>query len=80
MIYRNTKTGAVVDSPCVISGGDWIGENVDDEKADDDIRLSEMTVAKLKEFAAELDIDLGEATKKDDIIKVIMESDAVEVE
>ena len=23
MIYRNSKTGAVIDSPCVISGGDW---------------------------------------------------------
>lgn len=24
MRYRNTKTGAVIDSPCTISGGDWI--------------------------------------------------------
>ena len=23
MIYKNTKTGAVIDSPCNISGGDW---------------------------------------------------------
>jgi hypothetical protein len=26
MIYRNTKTGAVIDSSCVISGGDWVKE------------------------------------------------------
>lgn len=26
MKYRNTKTGAVIDSPCVISGGDWVTE------------------------------------------------------
>lgn len=23
MRYKNTKTGAVIDSPCSISGGDW---------------------------------------------------------
>ena len=23
MIYKNMKTGAVIDSPCTISGGDW---------------------------------------------------------
>lgn len=23
MIYKNMKTGAVIDSPCNISGGDW---------------------------------------------------------
>ena len=23
MRYRNTKTGAIIDSPCTISGGDW---------------------------------------------------------
>lgn len=24
MKYKNTKTGAIIDSPCKISGGDWI--------------------------------------------------------
>lgn len=24
MIYKNTKTGAIIDSPCKISGGDWV--------------------------------------------------------
>jgi len=24
MKYKNTKTGAIIDSPCIISGGDWI--------------------------------------------------------
>lgn len=24
MEYRNTKTGAIIDSPCIISGGDWV--------------------------------------------------------
>lgn len=26
MRYRNTKTGVVIDSPCFISGGDWVAE------------------------------------------------------
>ena len=26
MIYRNTKTGAIIDSPCIVRGGDWVAE------------------------------------------------------
>lgn len=26
MKYKNTKTGAIIDSPCNISGGDWVAE------------------------------------------------------
>lgn len=26
MRYRNLKTGAIIDSPCSISGGDWVAE------------------------------------------------------
>ena len=26
MQYRNTKTGAIIDSSCAISGGDWVSE------------------------------------------------------
>lgn len=67
MIYKNTKTGAMLDSPCVISGGDWVEEG----KSSDVPDLSKRTVAELKEMAAEAGIDLGEATRKDDIIAVI---------
>lgn len=31
MIYINTKTGAVIDSPLTISGGDWVIENCQNE-------------------------------------------------
>ena len=24
MLYKNIKTGAVIDSPCIIRGGDWV--------------------------------------------------------
>lgn len=27
MRYRNLKTGAIFDSPCIISGGDWVAED-----------------------------------------------------
>ncbi|AGR47454.1 hypothetical protein ABOUO_8 [Brevibacillus phage Abouo] len=39
--------------------------------------IDKMTVAELKEYAIQHDIDLGEATKKDDILAVIkgVESD-----
>lgn len=32
MRYRNTKTGAIIDSLCVISGGDWIKEEPEVEE------------------------------------------------
>lgn len=99
MLYRNTKTGAVIDTSCTVVGGDWINAekeaelNSENDASEDEeekresggskeetIDLSEMTVAELKEFAAENEIDLGSATRKDDIIKIIAESDAVEVE
>jgi hypothetical protein len=95
MLYRNIRTGAEFDSPCPISGEDWIPvppENntvsagrgkgfdfdllvVDEEYAgkakQEEINLSEMTVAQLKEYALENEIDIGKATKKADIIKAI---------
>lgn len=26
MIYRNNKTGAVIETDCIVSGGDWVEE------------------------------------------------------
>lgn len=43
MRYKNTKTGSVIDSPCTISGGDWVVydeneviQNKQDENKKDD--------------------------------------------
>ncbi len=82
MCYKNTKTGVVIDSPCAISGEDWVpirgdlkAEPVALEKmaeSKEDIQLSKMKVKELKNLAAELEIDLGNATRKDDIIAVIL--------
>lgn len=86
MRYRNTKTGAIIDSPCTLSGGNWVTEeefeeltamDEDNEDLEDDgdvIKLSEMTIAELKELAEEHEIDLGVAKKKADIIEVILAS------
>jgi len=32
MKYKNTKTGAVIDSPCVIKGDNWIEEKEEVKK------------------------------------------------
>ena len=87
MRYRNIKTGAVIDSSCSISGGDWVPEEpakivaapaiveepkMKPDEPEEEIRLSELTVSKLIDLAKELEIDLGKATKKDDIIAVIL--------
>lgn len=39
--------------------------------------IEKMKVAELKEYAEEKGIDLGEATKKDEILEVIKEAEAV---
>lgn len=102
MKYKNTLTGVVIDTPCKVSGENWVevgkeskAEKIieEPEKSDFDnpnneveeteeepIDLSEMTVADLKKFAIENGIDIGKATRKDDIIQIIAASDAVEVE
>ena len=43
----------------------------DKETGEESFNLDGMTVAQLKEFAKENDIDIGEATKKQDIIDAI---------
>lgn len=97
MRYVNELTGAVIDTPCTISGGNWTEyvediEELDDiesveesstlenDEADDTIDLSKMKIAELKELANENGIELGDASKKEDIIKLIASSDVFDVE
>lgn len=37
MRYINTKTGAIIDSPCLISGGDWIEEIKNEVEEDQEV-------------------------------------------
>lgn len=32
MLYKNTKTGAIIDSPCEIKGGNW--EKLEEKKVE----------------------------------------------
>ena len=69
MLYKNMKTGTIIDSPCPVSGEYWVPVREAEEPKQ--VNLSEMTVAQLKEYAFENGIDIGKATKKADIIKAI---------
>lgn len=46
MRYRNTKTGAIISSPCKISGGDWVLEG----KRKEPKTLSEPVVEKVEQI------------------------------
>ena len=50
MKYKNTKTGAIIDSPCIISGGDWIEEEIKNEveEAPDEAKAKAEADAKAK--------------------------------
>ena len=49
MTYRNEKTGTLIESPGVLSGGDW--KRVDAEKADSKPASEKATDAKKKSGA-----------------------------
>ena len=81
MKYKNTKTGAIIDSPFKIVGKNWI-EVIDEkegiqktEKAEEyveeEINLEDMTKAELIELAKEHDIEVSEKDMKAVIIEAI---------
>lgn len=97
MIYKNIKTGAVINSSCIISGGDWVvedqlpdetiedevvntkeqqelSETKNDEQIDEPVDLASLTVEKLQDLAKQRGINLGTATRKADIIEVILDA------
>lgn len=49
MVYRNTVTGAIIDSPCIISGGDWeLQESETTEEAIEEPKTEEKPVEEPK--------------------------------
>lgn len=77
MRYKNTKTGAIINSSCTINGGDWIKfddfpkeEVVEatveetEEYIEEDVDLEEMTNKELEKFAKEHKIELSTDDKK----------------
>lgn len=73
MRYKNTKTGAIIDSPFKIYGDDWevyeprevTKENeTTEEYVEEEINLEDMTNKELEKFAEEQGIKLTAEDKK----------------
>lgn len=80
MRYKNTKTGAIVDSPFLIKGDNWElvqkqeqgveltaeaeVEEVTEEEIEEEVNLTELTNAQLEELAKEQGVELTGADKK----------------
>ena len=56
MRYKNTKTGAIIDSPCRISGGDWIEvkEKINETQAEEVNEVEEVEEIKGKKVEGEI--------------------------
>lgn len=65
MKYRNTKTGAIIDSPCVISGGDWVAEE---------------TPKVVKEAVKEIQVEAVAKAVAKEVVKEVGEQEIVEEE
>jgi len=74
MKYKNTKTGAIVDSPFVINGENWKklsdvkveepNQDSETEYVEEEVDLEAMTNNELEEFAKEHDVELSSDDKK----------------
>ena len=82
MKYKNTKTGAIIDSPFKILGKNWVEveknekeglqkavEETKEEYVEEEVNLEEMTKAELIEFAKEHSIEINERDTKAVIIE-----------
>jgi len=81
--YKNTKTGAIIDSPFKIVGKNWVEvtrkeseglkqkQETKEEYVEEEVNLEEMTKAQLIEFAKEHDIEINEKDTKAVIIETI---------
>ena len=83
MKYKNTKTGAIIDSPFKILGKNWVEvtrkeseglkqkQETKEEYVEEEVNLEEMTKAQLIDFAKEHDIEINEKDTKAVIIETI---------
>lgn len=83
--YINTKTGVVLDSPCAISGGDWVdADTIPDAPAVEEGASAKETPAPdaapdmtKEEIMNELDalgVKYDPKAKKDDLYKLMIEA------
>lgn len=73
MLYENIKTGVVINSPCLISGGDWVLQS--DIKKQTESKAEEV-IDKEPEDMIEEDDNLKKLTKED----IMQELDAFGIE
>lgn len=82
MRYKNTETGAIIDSPFKIHGKNWeefkseeVTKKVEETKEreeyiEEEINLEEMTNKELEKFALEHEIELTTEDKKNKITRI----------
>lgn len=76
---HNERFGGVRFEP--IAGGSSTGDvGVADSPQGAEPSLNSLTVARLKQLASELEVDLGEATRKDDIVEALQEAGVTTVD
>ena len=68
MRYRNTKTGAVIDSPFLIKGGNWVVVDKKENKQDD---LDKKTKSELFIILENLEIDYKPTQTKKELIELL---------
>ena len=68
MRYRNTKTGAIIDSPFLIKGGNWVVEDKKENKQDD---LDKKTKSELFIILENLEIDYKSTQTKKELIELL---------
>ena len=85
MLYKNTRTGAVLDSPYKISGGDWVpaedaGKEVKNEETpkkeeikEEPVKDDGLTKEEIINELEALGIEFDKKAKKEDLYKLLME-------
>lgn len=68
MRYRNMKTGAVIDSPFLIKGGNWVVEGKEENKQDD---LEKKSKSELFAILDNLEIDYKQTQTKKELIELL---------
>ena len=80
MRYRNLKTGAIFDSPCSISGGDWVAEETTIAIGVDVERIPEVLENKKLKEHEEPETNLDEGFDGITIKQIKQELDAFGIE
>ena len=80
MRYRNTKTGAIINSPCSVSGGDWVAEETTIAIEVDVEEIPEVLENKELKEPEEPEVDLDEGFDGITIKQIKQELDAFGIE